>query len=109
MLADERDPWKQFRRVTQARIGLGRTGDAQPNRAMLTFQLAHAQARDAVHGAVDFDAIARAVAPLETIQVASAAPDRQTYLRRPDLGRTLALDSGEGPVSRRLGRGVRGG
>ncbi len=56
---------------------------------MLDFQLAHARARDAVHSVLDIDAVIRDVAPLTAIAVRSAAPDRATYLRRPDLGRTL--------------------
>ncbi|WP_207460104.1 ethanolamine ammonia-lyase subunit EutC [Azospirillum sp. SYSU D00513] len=83
------DPWLRFRKATRARIGLGRSGDGLPTRALLEFQLAHARARDAVHGAVDFDRLAADLAPLETVRVHSAAPDRATYLRRPDLGRRL--------------------
>lgn len=85
----ETDPWLRFRAATRARIGLGRSGDGLPTRALLDFQLAHARARDAVHGAVDFDRLAGDLAPLATIRVHSAAPDRATYLRRPDLGRRL--------------------
>ena len=87
------DPWSRFRNATRARIGLGRSGDALPTHALLDFQLAHARARDAVHGAVDFDALAAELAPLPCLQVASRATDRSVYLRRPDLGRRLALDS----------------
>jgi ethanolamine ammonia-lyase small subunit len=83
------DPWQRFRAVTRARIGLGRSGDGLPTRALLDFQLAHARARDAVHGAVDFDRLAADLTPHPTIRVRSAAPDRATYLRRPDLGRRL--------------------
>jgi ethanolamine ammonia-lyase small subunit len=83
------DPWQRFRTITRARIGLGRSGDALPTKALLDFQLAHARARDAVHGAADFDRIAADLDPLPTIRVHSAAPDRATYLRRPDLGRRL--------------------
>jgi ethanolamine ammonia-lyase small subunit len=89
----EIDPWQRFRTLTRARIGLGRSGDALPTTALLDFQLAHARARDAVHGAADFDQIAAALAPFPTIRVHSAAPDRATYLRRPDLGRRLDDDS----------------
>lgn len=84
------DPFARFRLATRARIGLGRSGDALPTAALLEFQLSHARARDAVHGAVDFDTLAAALAPHPTARVHSAAADRATYLRRPDLGRRLA-------------------
>ena len=80
------DPWLALRAATAARIGLGRRGDALPLRAVLEFQLAHARARDAVHTPLDVLAI---VQELDAVAVRSAAPDRVTYLRRPDLGRRL--------------------
>ncbi|MDQ0463252.1 ethanolamine ammonia-lyase small subunit [Caulobacter ginsengisoli] len=84
-----RDPWAELRARTPARIALGRAGPALPTKAVLDFALDHARARDAVHAAVDWDALAGQLA-LPTVRVASAAPDRATYLRRPDLGRKLA-------------------
>lgn len=81
------DPWASLRAATPARIGLGRRGDAPPLATMLDFQLAHARARDAVHAPLDTEAIAAAAGP--AVMVRSAAPDRMTYLRRPDLGRML--------------------
>jgi ethanolamine ammonia-lyase small subunit len=88
-VADRLARLKQF---TPARIGLGRAGTAQPTAASLKFLLDHARARDAVHAALDFEAIAEALraqgwAP---IHVRSAAGDRTEYLRRPDLGRRLS-------------------
>lgn len=83
------DPFAALRATTPARIGLGRSGDALPTAAQLDLQEAHARARDAVHGAMDVAALARALAPRGTIAVRSLAPDRATYLRRPDLGRAL--------------------
>jgi ethanolamine ammonia-lyase small subunit len=56
---------------------------------MLAFQLAHARACDAVHAALDVERLRAAIA-LPTVMVESAAPDRQTYLQRPELGRQLA-------------------
>ncbi len=83
------DLWARWRKTTKARIGLGRSGDALPTAPLLQFQAAHSRARDAVHGAADFDALAQALQPHPTIRVRSQACDRATYLRRPDLGRRL--------------------
>jgi ethanolamine ammonia-lyase small subunit len=85
------DPWIALRATTRARIGLGRTGDAPPLQAVLEFQLAHARARDAVHTALDADAIEQALGG--GVRVRSAATGRASYLRRPDLGRRLDADS----------------
>ncbi|HEX8479743.1 MAG TPA: ethanolamine ammonia-lyase subunit EutC [Telluria sp.] len=87
------DPWLALRRFTAARIALGRAGVSQPTTAQLDFQMAHAQARDAVHRALDAPALAAALAPLPGLAPAllahSAADNRATYLQRPDLGRRL--------------------
>ncbi len=87
------DPWETLRRTTRARIGLGRAGDGLPTAELLKFQLAHARARDAVHGKVDFAALAADLTPLETLKTRSQAADRSIYLRRPDLGRRLHPES----------------
>ncbi len=86
---------RALRRLTGARVGLGRAGVSQPTAAQLAFALDHARARDAVHGALD---VARLAHDLEALGlpvlcVRSAAPDRRTYLLRPDLGRRLAADA----------------
>jgi ethanolamine ammonia-lyase small subunit len=83
------DAWSALRTSTRARIGLGRTGDALPVKDVLDFQLAHARARDAVHTPLDTASMAQTVAPLPSVMVRSKAADRETYLRRPDLGRQL--------------------
>lgn len=66
-----------------------------PTQAQLVFQLAHAQARDAVHLGLDTGEIQRALAELGCgcVVLHSAAPDRLTYLQRPDLGRRLSQAS----------------
>lgn len=89
------DSWIALRRFTQARIALGRAGHALPTRALLDFQLAHAQARDAVHLSWDIDAFAEQVRGLgeEALILATPVSSRDEYLRRPDLGRVLTEES----------------
>ncbi|MBP0466076.1 ethanolamine ammonia-lyase subunit EutC [Roseomonas sp. PWR1] len=97
--------WRDLRRFTDARVGLGRTGTALPTAAHLDFQEAHGRARDAVWSALDPAALRQALAPLGSpvLHVRSAAPERRTYLLRPDLGRRLAegatLPSAPGSVA----------
>ena len=89
------NPWAALRQFTDARIALGRAGVSLPTRAHLDFQLAHAQARDAVHLALDVRTLAQTLdaalpnpaAPCLSLH--SAAADRSVYLQRPDLGRKL--------------------
>ncbi|MCE3607460.1 ethanolamine ammonia-lyase subunit EutC [Massilia sp. P8910] len=89
------NPWQALRGLTQARIALGRSGVSVPTSAQLDFQLAHARARDAVHMALDTDALAAALAATgyACLTAHSACPDRATYLQRPDLGRMLDAPS----------------
>jgi ethanolamine ammonia-lyase small subunit len=89
------DPWRGLARFTQARIALGRAGGSLPTRPLLAFQAAHAQARDAVLQGLDAEKLAaglQGIAP-EILHLQSAAPDRQTYIARPDLGRVLGAAS----------------
>lgn len=88
-------PWDSLKRFTDARIALGRAGHSLPTQAHLNFQLAHAQARDAVHLPFDAQGIESALHAmgLQSLGLHSAAPDRYTYLQRPDLGRRLSAAS----------------
>ncbi|WP_409212597.1 ethanolamine ammonia-lyase subunit EutC [Pseudomonas moraviensis] len=94
---DPQNPWLELRRLTPARIALGRTGTSLPTRAQLDFQFAHAQARDAVHLAFDHAEISSQLSERgrETLLLHSAAPDRDSYLQRPDLGRKLNDESAQ--------------
>lgn len=85
------NPWAHLRSHTPARIALGRAGPSLPTREVLAFGVAHARARDAVHLALDVDALEAQLRTQghTTVRVHSAAPDRATYLARPDLGRRL--------------------
>jgi ethanolamine ammonia-lyase small subunit len=111
------DPWQALRALTPARIALGRTGSSLPTREVLRLGLAHARARDAVHRPLDAAAVAAAIERLgfRTLSLASAAPSREAYLRRPDLGRRLspegrralaAVDAGGADLALMVGDGL---
>jgi len=85
------DPFAGLRARTNARIGLGRCGQALPTTPLLAFQLAHARARDAVHAALDIRALRAAIAG-PSIVLHSAATNRAAYLQNPDLGRRLGRE-----------------
>jgi ethanolamine ammonia-lyase small subunit len=74
-----------LRAYTPARVALGRTGHSLPTAELLRFQLDHARARDAVYQELDANSLG-----VPHVLLRSAAADRATYLRRPDLGRVLA-------------------
>ena len=83
-----------LRSFTPARVALGRTGHSLPTAELLRFRLDHARARDAVYEPLDPASLG-----IPHVLVRSAAPDRATYLRHPDLGRQPAagtrLDRGD--------------
>src|SRR5580700_7073510 len=72
------DVWAPLRKLTSARIALGRAGGSMPTRHQLDFQLAHACARDAVWSRFDSDALAAELGKggQPVIIVESAARDR---------------------------------
>jgi ethanolamine ammonia-lyase small subunit len=81
-----------LRSLTPARVGLPRAGVSLETRDLLDFQRCHAQARDAVHSKLEAAALAASLSEItgtEVLRLHSAAPDRATYLQRPDLGRKL--------------------
>jgi len=88
---------KSLRDYTPARVDLGRAGHSLPTRELLNFQLAHAQARDAVQLPLDVTSLVVELNQknISSITLSSAADDRATYLHRPDLGRQLNPDSRE--------------
>ena len=89
------DAWAELRHITPARVGLPRSGASITTGPALELRLAHARARDAVHDALDVVRLAAELGAggLEVLQVESRATDRQSYLMRPDLGRSLAPES----------------
>ncbi len=93
------NPWTQLRQFTAARIALGRSGISLPTQPQLAFQLAHAQARDAVQVALNAPQLlqdlelAGLASAKGCLVLDSAAGDRTAYLQRPDLGRRLNDES----------------
>lgn len=107
------NPWHNLRRFTPARIALGRAGISLPTEPQLQLQMAHAQARDAVHQELDVATLRQRLkaelqselqnelqsglqeaVPLGPV-LTSAAANRTLYLQRPDLGRQLDATSRE--------------
>jgi ethanolamine ammonia-lyase small subunit len=94
-----RDFAARLRALTPARVALGRTGTSLRTRELLDFQQAHAMARDAVHAQLHAAELAASLADVtgqQVLRLHSAAPDRATYLQRPDLGRRLCEASRTG-------------
>jgi len=89
------DPWHALRSLTAARIGLARSGASLATAPLLDFRLAHARARDAVNAVFDAGKIGDAIQATGVPCVIgdSAAPDKRSYLMRPDLGRILAPET----------------
>jgi ethanolamine ammonia-lyase small subunit len=85
-------PLARLRDRTPARVALGHCGAGLPTHALLDFQLDHARARDAVHESLDVQRLTADLEAADVIRVRSQAPDRVTYLQRPDLGRRLAAE-----------------
>ncbi|MGD9543806.1 MAG: ethanolamine ammonia-lyase subunit EutC [Methylocystis sp.] len=100
-MADNRlsplDMISKLRSATSARIFLPRAGAALTTRTTLDFQLAHAEARDAVGERLDAESLVDDLTSrgLTAVRVKSAARDRRSFLLRPDLGRRLDDDSRE--------------
>lgn len=90
-----RDPWERLREFTTARIALGRAGASVPTAELLSFQMHHARAVDAVYTELDREALAGELSRegLETIALDTRADSREVYLQRPDYGRRLCEES----------------
>ena len=92
----------RLRDFTSARVSLPTSGHSIATTEVLKFQLAHAQARDAVHASFDLPVFEQrlhdalpvlAEASIPVLQLHTSAPNRAVYLRQPGLGRTLHPDS----------------
>jgi ethanolamine ammonia-lyase small subunit len=79
-------------------VSLPIAGNSVATSEVLNFQLDHARARDAVHAVLDLPGFAQRLREelhhvtegvIPVLQLRTNALDRASYLRRPDLGRTL--------------------
>jgi ethanolamine ammonia-lyase small subunit len=86
------DPWQQLRGFTQARIGLGSAGSSQRTTSLLDFQIAHAEARDAVWKEWNCQQFLHEAQAhqMSSLILTSQSNSRSQYLQRPDLGRKLS-------------------
>ncbi|GAB5445754.1 ethanolamine ammonia-lyase subunit EutC [Gymnodinialimonas sp.] len=77
--------------ITQARLSLGPRKRAQDTSTALAFVLDHARAREAVLSELDVEGLSHSLekSGLPHQVLTSAAGTRDTYIRRPDLGRRL--------------------
>lgn len=80
---------------TEARLGIERSGHSTGIKESFNFKLDHARARDAVYSNLDVGLLKEQIESTgsEVILLKSKAPDRETYLKRPDYGRVLSQDS----------------
>lgn len=87
-----RTPWEHLRRLTAARIALGRAGSSLPTAEVLAFELAHSRAKVAVYTVLDEVYLSRELSQSrEVLRIQSQAGSREIYLTRPDLGRLLTV------------------
>lgn len=91
------ESWSTLSQWTSARIAMGRVGASLPTAPLLDFNMDHARARDAVHAALNVEALTDLFLQhgFHTIRACSQARNRSEYLRRPDLGRRLHPDCAE--------------
>jgi ethanolamine ammonia-lyase small subunit len=85
--------------ATPARVAVGRAGTRYRTNTMLRFRADHAAAKDAVMSEVDPEVLRK----LGLFEVTSRAPDKPTFLQRPDLGRALS-DEARVEIGRRIGK-----
>lgn len=83
------DAMAGMKRVTTARIGVGRAGTRLNTRTMLTLRADHAKACDTVMLEVDQSVLDR----LGLFSVQTLARSKNEYLTRPDMGRKLSPEA----------------
>jgi ethanolamine ammonia-lyase small subunit len=84
--AFDQDAMRAMLQSTPARIGVGRSGTRYKTNTLLRFRADHAAAKDAVLSEVD----EKLVEKLGLVELTTKAPDKPTFLVRPDAGRALS-------------------
>ncbi|MEZ7498775.1 ethanolamine ammonia-lyase subunit EutC [Flavobacterium sp. Arc3] len=87
----ELDNWHQLKEFTNARIALGRAGNALPTNEVLQLRMAHALAKDAISTEIDVLNIkedAKKIG-LNIVFTQSQITNTSEYLRNPNKGRVL--------------------
>jgi ethanolamine ammonia-lyase small subunit len=84
--AFDQDAMRAMLSSTPARIGVGRAGTRYQTSTLLRFRADHAAAKDAVLSEVD----PKVVEKLGLVELTTRAPDKPTFLVRPDAGRALS-------------------
>ncbi len=87
--AFDQDAMRAMLSSTPARIGVGRAGTRYRTNTLLRFRADHAAAKDAVLSEVD----PKLVEKLGLVELTTRAPDKPTFLVRPDAGRALSDDA----------------
>mgnify|MGYP003661275908 CR=1 FL=1 len=82
------NPWERLNAFTDARIGLGRAGVSLPTSKLLAFQLAHAQAQDAVHCPLDVEALSTELT--QALNLSEAPLRLHSHVPCPCSGPTMA-------------------
>lgn len=88
---------KNWRHITQARVGLSRIGHAVSTKDYLKLRYARIKAVNAIYHHWDYALLQKRLchelAEQEVLTVQTQVSTRETYLQRPDLGRKLSADS----------------
>lgn len=87
----QEDNWSFLKKFTKARIALGNVGGALPLNEVLDFRLAHAKAKDAIFSELAVQELLEKLTALglSPLVLQSNIENRNQYLTRPDLGRSL--------------------
>lgn len=93
----EQTGWNQLKEFTNARIALDKAGNSLATKEIFKFKIAHSIAKDAINAVLDIDLLSDEITKFgfEYIKVKSTACTRFEYLKNPNKGKILDLESVE--------------